>query len=73
MKITVTAGNEMKDSTVIAALKGPTKTTTSSAGLKSVLEWFLIVLVAILIILGLVVVYRKLNKKETKEEEQSYY
>jgi uncharacterized membrane protein len=72
MKITVTAGNEMKDSTVIASLKGTTKT-ASSTGLKSTLEWFLIILVAILIILGLVMVYRKMSKKSEKEEEQSYY
>ncbi len=74
MKITITAGNEMKDSTVIAALHSSSKTNTSSVGLKSVLEWFLIILVAILIILGLVVVYKKMNKKDSnKDEEQSYY
>jgi uncharacterized membrane protein len=74
MKVTITAGNEMKDTTVIASLKQGAAKTQSSAGVKSALEWVLIVLVAVLIILGIIVVARKMRKgSEAKEEEQSYY
>jgi uncharacterized membrane protein len=73
MKITITAGDEMKDTTVIASVKQGTTKASSSAGMKNVLEWFLVVLVAILIILGLVIAFRKMKKEKNNDEEQSYY
>lgn len=73
MKITITAGDEMRDTTVIASLKQGTAKAAGSSSLKSVLEWFLIILIVVLIVLGLVVAFRKMNKGKKDEEEQSYY
>lgn len=74
MKVTITAGNEVKDTTVIASVKeGATPAKTSNTNLKKVLEWFIVILVIILVVLGLILAFRRLRKGNGEEEEQSYY
>ncbi|MGV8163151.1 MAG: putative S-layer protein [Candidatus Nanoarchaeia archaeon] len=73
MKITITAGDEMKDTTVIASVKQGTTKTATNMNLKNILEWFLVLLVVVLIVLGLIVAFRKLKKGKDSEDEQSYY
>jgi uncharacterized membrane protein len=75
MKVTITAGDEMKDTTVIASVKEGTSTSgyNGNVNTKNVLEWLAIALVILLLILGVVLIFRKLGKEKGKEEEQSYY
>ncbi|MFA6073573.1 MAG: hypothetical protein WC758_05650 [Candidatus Woesearchaeota archaeon] len=73
MKIAITAGNEMKDTTVIASVKQGTTTAKSKTNMTGILEWFLVILVVVLILLGLIVAFKKLKKGKEEEEEQSYY
>jgi uncharacterized membrane protein len=74
MKVTITAGDEMKDTTVIASIKeGAAPSKSTSIDTKNVLEWLVVALVILLLILGAVLVFRKLRKGKDEEEEQSYY
>lgn len=77
MKVTITAGDEMKDTTVIASVKEGTGTSKTSTGsnmnLKTVLEWFVVILVILLVIFGLILIIKNIRKGNDKEEEQSYY
>ncbi len=74
MKVTITAGNEMRDTTVVASVKeGTSSTSKSNINTKNVLEWLAIALIVLLLILGLILIFRKIGKDKSKEEEQSYY
>jgi uncharacterized membrane protein len=74
MKVTINAGDDIKDTTVIASLKeGTSGTNNSNVDVKNVLQWVIVALVVLLIILGLVLAFRKLKKGKDEEEEQSYY
>lgn len=75
MKVTITAGDEMKDTTIVAKVKEGTSSSVQkkSINTKNVLEWLAIALVILLIILGLILIFRKVGKGKDKEEEQSYY
>jgi uncharacterized membrane protein len=75
MKVTINAGDEMKDTTIIASVKEGSSNTGSNSNVdvKNVLQWVIVALVVLLIILGLVLAFRKLKKGKDEEDEQSYY
>jgi len=74
MKVTINAGDEMKDTTIIASVKEGSNTgNNSNVDVKNVLQWVIVALVVLLIILGLVLAFRKLKKGKDEEDEQSYY
>ena len=72
-QVTITSGNDVSTSNVVATLKGATS--NDNDGLRNVLEWALVILVIILILLGLIVLIAKVKKgdKEDDEDSETYY
>ncbi|MCF7866595.1 putative S-layer protein [Candidatus Woesearchaeota archaeon] len=71
-QVAITSGNDVSTTNVVAKIKDSSANTT---GLRSVLEWALVILVVILIILGLIVLIAKVkkNNKDEDEDSETYY
>lgn len=71
-QVSVKADEVSKDTSVVAKLKDDSAQATP---LRAVLEWALIILIAVLIILGIILLINKMrnNKDDEEEDEQTYY
>ena len=75
-KVTIASGADSNEASAVATVKESSQApAATSANLRTVLEWALIILIIVLIVLGLILVFTRMGKngKDDDEEAQTYY